>query len=107
MATNNVLLSLAASGFVAVYLVPYLKYPANPPAVGNPDTIGTRTGLYFVMIVLSIIAMFVVEWWIANPSSTPRIWARPAFRALAYNACLYAIVFFGFFGHRDFIYFQF
>ena len=31
----------------------------------------------------------------------------PVFRALAYNVCLYAIVFFGFFGHRDFIYFQF
>ncbi len=58
-------------------------------------------------LVLSIVAMFVVEWWIAHPASVPRIWARPAFRALAYNACLYAIVFFGFFGHRDFIYFQF
>ena len=51
--------------------------------------------------------MFVVEWWIANPSQVPRVWSRPAFRALAYNACIYAIVFFGFFGHRDFIYFQF
>jgi D-alanyl-lipoteichoic acid acyltransferase DltB (MBOAT superfamily) len=58
-------------------------------------------------LVLSIVAMFVVEWWIAHPASVPRIWARPAFRAVAYNACLYAIVFFGFFGHRDFIYFQF
>jgi Probable cobalt transporter subunit (CbtA) len=34
---------LAASGFIAVYVVPNLKYPANPPAVGDPDTIGQRT----------------------------------------------------------------
>ena len=58
-------------------------------------------------LVFSILGMFVVEWWIAHPSRAPRLWARPAFRALAYNACVYAIVFFGFFGHRDFIYFQF
>jgi D-alanyl-lipoteichoic acid acyltransferase DltB (MBOAT superfamily) len=58
-------------------------------------------------LVLSIVAMFVIEWWIAHPAAVPRIWARPAIRALAYNACIYAIVFFGFFGHRDFIYFQF
>ena len=30
--------SSGALGFVAVYLVPALKYPANPPAVGNPDS---------------------------------------------------------------------
>src|SRR6516165_6679610 len=41
---------MAAVGFVAVYLVPTLKYPANPPAVGEPETIGIRTALYFIMI---------------------------------------------------------
>jgi D-alanyl-lipoteichoic acid acyltransferase DltB (MBOAT superfamily) len=58
-------------------------------------------------LVFSIAALLVVEWWIAHPSSAPRVWARPVFRALAYNVCVYGIVFFGFFGHRDFIYFQF
>jgi alginate O-acetyltransferase complex protein AlgI len=58
-------------------------------------------------LALSIAGMFVVEWWIAHPCRAPKLWARPAFRALAYNACIYAIAFFGFFGHRDFIYFQF
>ena len=43
--------------FVAIFAVPYLKYPANPPAVGQPGTIGIRTGLYFVMIGISIVAM--------------------------------------------------
>src|SRR3978361_1306932 len=48
---------LAASGFIAVYVVPNLKYPANPPSVGQPDTIDQRTALYFIMLALSIAAM--------------------------------------------------
>lgn len=47
---------LAAVGFVAVYMVPNLKYPANPPAVGEPETIGYRTALYFSMLALSVAA---------------------------------------------------
>jgi len=54
-----------------------------------------------------ILGAAVVEWWIAHPIQAPKLWASPVFRALCYNACIYAIVFFGFFGHRDFIYFQF
>ena len=48
---------LAAAGFVAVYLVPNLKYPASPPSVGVADTIGVRTALYFTMMAVSIVAM--------------------------------------------------
>lgn len=46
-------------GFVALVLVPGLKYPPNPPAVGSGETIGLRTGLFFMMLVLSIVAMLV------------------------------------------------
>jgi hypothetical protein len=48
---------LAVAAFVAFYLVPALKYPANPPSVGLPETIGYRTGLYFFMVGFSIVAM--------------------------------------------------
>ncbi|MGY5807372.1 CbtA family protein [Rhizobium sp. LEGMi198b] len=48
---------LAIAAFIAISLVPDIKYPANPPAVGNPDTIGARTELFFVMIVASVVAM--------------------------------------------------
>jgi len=36
--------TLAAVGFVTVFLVPFLKYPANPPAVGDgtPSAGGRR-----------------------------------------------------------------
>jgi hypothetical protein len=47
---------LAAMGFVAIVLVPTLKYPANPPSVSNPETIGVRTAAYFLLIAFSIAA---------------------------------------------------
>jgi predicted cobalt transporter CbtA len=47
---------LATLGFVAVYVTPMLKYPANPPSVGLPETIGMRTSLYFAMILISLAA---------------------------------------------------
>jgi len=53
--SSSALLALAC--FVAIYLVPFLKYPANPPSVGNPDTIQIRTALYFGMMVISIAGM--------------------------------------------------
>ncbi|MFF7643907.1 CbtA family protein [Streptomyces canus] len=46
---------LAAGAFVTVYLVPFLKYPANPPGSTDPDTIGKRTTLYFGMIALAVL----------------------------------------------------
>lgn len=48
---------LAAMGFVAIVLIPTLKYPANPPSVGNPETIGVRTAAFFLLIVFAIAAM--------------------------------------------------
>ncbi len=45
---------VALAGFVGMYLLPDLKYPANPPAIGNPDTIGERTSLYFTMMLISL-----------------------------------------------------
>jgi hypothetical protein len=47
---------LALGAYLTIVLVPFTKYPANPPTVGNPDTIGRRTVLYFLMIVISVAA---------------------------------------------------
>lgn len=47
---------IALLGFVSVALVPFLKYPATPPAVGSGDTIGDRTALYFGFLLVSIAA---------------------------------------------------
>ena len=48
---------LALAGFVAMVLVPAIKYPANPPAVGDPATIGARTALFFIMLALSVVVL--------------------------------------------------
>ncbi|MFF4757653.1 CbtA family protein [Streptomyces sp. NPDC001292] len=48
-------LLLSGCALLAVYVVPFLKYPANPPAVGQEDTIGRRTTLYFLMMLLSVL----------------------------------------------------
>ncbi|WP_225830441.1 CbtA family protein [Streptomyces sp. NK08204] len=48
-------LLLSGCALLAVYVVPFLKYPAGPPSVGDPDTIGKRTSLYFLMMLLSVL----------------------------------------------------
>jgi hypothetical protein len=48
---------LAGAGFVSLVLVPQLKYPANPPSVGRPETIVYRSELFFLMILISVVAL--------------------------------------------------
>lgn len=50
---------IALAALVAIVVVPSVKYPANPPAVGNAETIGIRTQLYFLMIVVSLTSLVV------------------------------------------------
>jgi predicted cobalt transporter CbtA len=53
---------LAAAAFIAIYLVPFVKYPPNPPAVGQSDTIGERTGWYLVMVLISVVLAVAAVW---------------------------------------------
>jgi hypothetical protein len=48
-------LVVAGAGFLTIYGTPFVKYPANPPAVGSDETIGDRTALYLVMVVGSLV----------------------------------------------------
>ncbi|MEU7886628.1 CbtA family protein [Microbispora bryophytorum] len=64
-------LVVASAGFVAVYVTPVLKYPPNPPAVGNPDTIGRRTALHFTMILIALLAAAVAAY--AGRALSPRL----------------------------------
>ncbi|PXX07816.1 CbtA family protein [Mycolicibacterium moriokaense] len=49
---------LAGGMLLSLYVVPALKYPANPPAVSLEETIRQRTLLYLLMVVVSA-ALFV------------------------------------------------
>lgn len=51
---------LAAVGFATTALLPSLKYPANPPAVGDPDTVNQRTLQYLALVAFAITAAVLV-----------------------------------------------
>lgn len=46
--------ALMAVALVSVAVVPFFKYPANPPGVGDPDTVGRRTVLYLALIAVAL-----------------------------------------------------
>jgi len=54
---------VAAAAFVALTLLPALKYPPNPPTVGDPDTIDQRTTSYLLFMVASILVVYLA-WWL-------------------------------------------
>jgi hypothetical protein len=75
---------LALIAFVVVDLAPGLKYPANPPSVGLPATIGLRTELFFSMIAISIV--FAVLAALIRSASLAKLgaWNATILGALAY-----------------------
>ncbi|MFF5207262.1 CbtA family protein [Streptosporangium sp. NPDC000396] len=75
-------LAVAGTAFVAVILVPFLKYPANPPAVGDPETISGRTLLYVVMILVGLVATVIAVATARRVSGGP--WARWAAAVTAF-----------------------
>jgi putative cobalt transporter subunit CbtA len=78
---------VAVVGFVAVALVPFLKYPANPPAVGRGDTIGDRTGYYFAFLLISLVVAIAVV------ALAAQVWDRlGAFEAVVLAAVAYVAV---------------
>ncbi|MFE4500988.1 CbtA family protein [Rhodococcus sp. NPDC056743] len=52
-------LSLAVLCWLATDAVPFFKYPANPPAVGDPDTLDKRTLLWLGAVMLGLFAVAI------------------------------------------------
>lgn len=52
---NHVKKALALTGIMwfTLFFIPFLKYPGNPPTVGDPNTIVLRATLYLVFVALS------------------------------------------------------
>jgi predicted cobalt transporter CbtA len=46
-------LLLAGVMWLVLFMVPAFKYPANPPAVGDPETISYRQSLYLAFLAIS------------------------------------------------------
>lgn len=71
---------VAAAGFLALTLLPALKYPPNPPTVGNPDTINERTAAYLLFLVASILVVYLT-WWLWERLTTVGWDGAPRFAA--------------------------
>src|SRR6516225_1830162 len=59
---RNLVWMIAGFGFLGVYLLPFMKYPANPPAIGHSFTIHTRGALYLTMVASSLILLGLAVW---------------------------------------------
>lgn len=53
---------LAAAGFVAIDLVPFLRYPASPPGASLEDTARQRGGYYLLLLICSIALAALAVW---------------------------------------------
>jgi len=75
-------MALAGVGFAGIFAVPFLKYPANPPGVGDPATIGRRTALYLVLLGWSVVATWATwraaRWMRTRPDPLPDHLRMPA-----------------------------
>ncbi|MGA9672209.1 MAG: MBOAT family O-acyltransferase [Terracidiphilus sp.] len=92
---------IRSAWYIVTHLLPLGRFePTLLAAAGIP-----RANAPFLFAF--VIVMFVVEWWMKHPSQAPSIWSYSPFRVCCKYACAYTIVFFGVFGHTDFIYFQF
>ncbi len=82
-------LYLTAALFAGAFAIPFLKYPANPPSVGDPSTIGARTAAYFTLVALSLLAVLAA--WLAARGLRERGVESPSRRAMV-GAGLLAVV---------------
>jgi predicted cobalt transporter CbtA len=53
-------LRLGLAGYVAVSVLPFIRYPANPPGTGDPQTVGVRGAWWLAAIVIGVAIMAAV-----------------------------------------------
>lgn len=80
-------LLLAACMFVAIVVVPSLKFPANPPTVGLEETVGARSSAFLAMTVISVVGACVA---VAAGLAWSRRWG--VWRAVAFAVGGYVAV---------------
>lgn len=82
-------IALAGLLWWSVALLPFLKYPANPPGVGDPDTVYYRQFIQFSFMVLSALAVVVTG---AVYRLSGKRWRNPGLRRPALAVILYGIM---------------
>lgn len=77
---------LALGSWLVVALIPQLRYPANPPGVGDPETITTRTSSYLIAYALGVVV--VCGGYAALRALRRRGWSEPARQVLVVAVAL-------------------
>ena len=67
---------LAGAALLGVVLVPFGKYPANPPAVGDPATINQRTISWLAIVVIGLVAVWAAVVAFRSLRADAPEWAR-------------------------------
>jgi hypothetical protein len=80
---------LGAVAVAAFVVLPALKYPPNPPAVGDPATVGGRTGLFVVLWISGVVLALAA--WAGARALSQRSWSRPAIHATVGATVLVAV----------------
>jgi predicted cobalt transporter CbtA len=84
--------ALAGAALLGVVLVPFVKYPPNPPAVGDPATINQRTISYLAILIIGLAAV----WAAVVAHRAPRTGAPEWLRATAGLAGFLVVVAIGY-----------
>jgi predicted cobalt transporter CbtA len=58
-------LLLAGAGLVSLHLVPFLKYPPNPPGASLEESARPRGG-YYLLLVIASVALLVLAVWVGR-----------------------------------------
>jgi predicted cobalt transporter CbtA len=83
---------LAGGMLVGLYVVPALKYPANPPAVSLDETIRQRTLLYLLMVVLSAALLIGAVYLARRLAQRLGAWSATLVGAAAYIVAVGAVM---------------
>jgi len=81
-------LLLVGVGYWSVALMPFLKYPANPPGVGDPETITFRQTAYLAFLALSLLGAGIA----LAIARTPRRRLYAVAFGLVYSVVLFALM---------------
>ncbi|RDH75703.1 cobalt transporter [Mycolicibacterium moriokaense] len=84
--------ALAGAMLTSLYVIPFLKYPANPPAVSLDETIRQRTLLYLMMVVLSAAALAGAVWLGRILAQRYGAWSATLIAAAAYVVAIAVVM---------------
>jgi hypothetical protein len=79
-------LALAGAALLGAVIVPFVKYPANPPAVGDPATIDQRTASYLAMVVIGLVSVWAAVVAFRSLRASAPEWCRFGAAAAAFLA---------------------